>query len=1440
MRSAALSRLSVSPPERLPAPAPVCIDGNEAVARVAYRLSEVIALYPITPATPMGEWADAWGAAGRPNLWGAVPSVVELQSEGGAAGAVHGALQAGALTTTFTASQGLLLMLPNLFRWAGERLPVVVQVAGRALAAQGLSIFGDHGDAMACRAAGCAVLVSASVQEAGDFAAIAMALALQARLPLLHLFDGFRTSNEIQKVLPLPDALLAALIPPEAIEAHRAHALNPNRPVLRGTSQNPDVYFQGRETVNGAYEALPDLLLAVMERFAALSGRRYRPYDYFGPADAERLVVLMGSACETAEATAAWLRGQGERVGVLRVRLFRPLVAALLVEAMPAGLRAIAVLERCKEPGAPGEPLYLDVVAALAEEWERHHGGPPPRVVGGRYGLGSKEFTPAMARAVFDHLKTVTAASPGSPPPLNHFSVGIHDDLSHSSLPFHPAFVLEGACAAASAATTTATPPWSSTGSTGIAALVQTLWQPGAGGEVRAVLHGLGSDGTVGASKATIRIIGEGTPLFVQGYFDYDSKKAGSVTVSHLRIGPRPIRAPYRIQRPTLVAVHHWDALERRDPLAALERGGILLLNSPWSPAETWRRLPERQRLRIRQLELRVWQIDAARLAHEAGMGGRINTVMQVAFFAVSGVLPQREALAAITASIRQAYGRQGEAVVAMNLRAVAASLDQLQPLDWRSLVEGAAPKAAGSTAGLRPEGGCGLEPERGPAAIPIPAPAEEAASAPDTAAEVPSGLTPELPEELAEPISEPISEQLAPGRVPATVPAQLSTSRSVPRPAPVSAGTADPLAGAPPFVREVIAPLLAGRGDALPVSAIPPDGTWPTGTSRWEKRAIAAAVPQWQSTLCVQCGQCVMVCPHAAIRAKVAPPEALAAAPAEFRSVPARDPAFAGQRFTLQVAVEDCTGCELCVEVCPSRDRREPKRRALVMAPLEPLLEQGRHHWDFFLSLPEVPRAALNLHKVGQQQLQQPLFAFSGACAGCGETPYLKLASQLFGDRMVVANATGCSSIYGGNLPTTPWSTNAAGRGPAWCNSLFEDNAEFGFGMRVALDQQRAMAAALLQSLAGLGLDLHPGAAGSGASDGSRALGDSMRSEGSEAADGAATDARFRVEGGSDPLEDRGPREGSGGAGVQGAAGDWKRTGNSGSAAEVSAEAPGVAPALAASILAALDHQSDEPAIHAQRGRVEDLKRQLHTLLESQPAEGRAALPAARLLAVADSLVKTSVWLVGGDGWAYDIGFGGLDHVLASGRDVNALVLDTEVYSNTGGQASKATPLGAVAKFAAGGKASAKKDLGLMAITYGTVYVASVAMGARDEHTIRAFLEAESYPGPSLILAYSHCIAHGIAMAHGMEQQRLAVASGRWPLYRHDPRRAERGENPLQLDSPAPTIPLAEAMASEQRFRLLASSQPERSRELARQAQAAVDRRWALLRRLAGDPLGG
>jgi len=1186
------------------------IDGNEAVARVAYRLNEVIAIYPITPASPMGEWADAWAAESRPNLWGSVPSVVELQSEAGAAGTVHGALQAGALTTTFTASQGLLLMIPNLYKLAGELTPAVLHVAARSLAAQGLSIFGDHSDVMATRGSGCGILCSASVQEAGDFAAIAARLSLRSRLPFLHVFDGFRTSHEIQKIEPLSDSQLLELMPAAEISAHRARALSPNRPVIRGTSQNPDVYFQARESVNRFYDAAPAHLIEAMARLGELTGRPYRPYDYVGPATAERVLVLMGSGCETALEAAEALQAAGERVGVLKVRLFRPFAARLLVEALPPSTRAIAVLDRCKEPGAPGEPLYLDVVAALAEEWAAVHGPAAlPVVLGGRYGLSSKEFTPAMVKAVFDHLRPLLAA--GQPRPLNQFTVGIDDDLTHRSLPLD-ADVEQGFHTDAA--------------------------------EVRAVFYGLGSDGTVGANKAAIKIIGEGTDLYAQGYFVYDSKKSGSVTVSHLRFGPQPIRSTYLIQRPTFVACHQWDFVERFDLLAGIEPGGVFLLNSPFAPADTWARLPEAMRAQIRSKGIQVQQINAYQVARQAGMGPHINTVMQACFFALSGVLPRQEALARIRHSIETSYRRKGEAVVAMNLAALDASLERLQPLDWSALDD--------------------------------------------------SG-----PEPLRE----------------------------------------DRLAGAPDFVREVIGPMLERRGDALPVSALPCDGTWPVGTARWEKRNIADAVPVWETDLCVQCGKCVLVCPHAVIRAKVGAPEVFAAAPEGFRTAPARDPAFAGQTFTIQVAAEDCTGCALCVEVCPARDRSEPKRKAINMAPQRPLREQARGNWDFFLQLPEVPRAALNLHKIGQQQLQQPLFEFSGACGGCGETPYLKLASQLFGDRMLIANATGCSSIYGGNLPTTPWSANAEGRGPAWSNSLFEDNAEFGYGMRVARDQQRQMALDLLERLAG---QLQP---------------------------------------------------------------------------------EQLPPPLAAAIRNA--DQGDEAGIVEQRQRVAELKARLAGL--EQPE-------ARQLLELADALVKTSVWLVGGDGWAYDIGFGGLDHVLASGRDVNALVLDTEVYSNTGGQASKSTPRGAVAKFAAAGKAAPKKDLGLMAMTYGTVYVASVAMGARDEHTIRVFLEAESYPGPSLIIAYSHCIAHGIDMAQGMAHQKLAVDSGRWLLYRYDPRRTERGEIPLQLDSPAPKCSLKEAMEQENRFRMLRYSQPERAQALVRQAQRELECRWATYRALA------
>jgi pyruvate-ferredoxin/flavodoxin oxidoreductase len=1252
----------------------VTIDGNEAVARVAYRLSEVIAIYPITPATPMGEWADSWSAAGQPNLWGAVPTVVQMQGEGGAAGCVHGALQTGALTTTFTASQGLLLMIPNLYRWVGELLPVVVHVASRALAAQALSIFGDHSDVMACRATGCAIVCSSSVQEAGDLAAIVSRTTLAARLPVLHLFDGFRTSHEIQKVAPLDDATLAALLPQELLSGHRRRALSPDHPVLRGTAQNPDTYFQGREAMNRFSDAFPDHLSAAMAAFAQLTGRDYAPYSYSGHPEAERVLVLMGSACGTVAETLEVLLARGERVGMVQVRLFRPFVPAMFCQRLPRSCRAVAVLDRCKEPGASGEPLYLDVVASLAEAWGEGSGAgqPLPLVIGCRYGLGSKEFTPAMAKAVLDHLGALLQA-PTPTSAQRHFSVGIDDDVTHHSLPVDASFRIE--------------PP----------------------DQVRAVIHGLGSDGSVGASRGSIRIIGGHTPLQVQGYIVYDSKKSGSRTSSHLRFGPRPIRSAYLIQNPTLVAAHQWDFVERLDLASDLVDGGQLLINSPFDPLASWQRMPAALRGEIRAKRLKLWLINAYRVARQAGLGNHINTVMQVCFFAISGVLPRQEAIGCIRADLVQRFERKGEAVLAANLKALEASLSQLVELDWSALPE---PEAAGDL------------------------------GAPD-------------PHEALE----------------------------------------QRLAAAPSFVQTVIGPLLEGHGDALPVSALPCDGTWPTGTAQWEKRNIAAEVPEWRSDLCIQCGKCVMVCPHAVIRAKAVDPALLEPAPPGYRQAPARDPALAGQAFTLQVAVEDCTGCALCVDICPAREATAPGHKALAMVPQRPLRQSGRQAWEFFLSLPDRPRGTLDPRRINQLQFLEPLFEFPGACAGCGETGYLKLISQLFGDRLLIANATGCSSIYGGNLPTTPWRANAAGRGPAWSNSLFEDNAEFGFGLRVGLDQQRQMAQELLARLAGLA---PRGLAIGGLASGGIGF-------------GGLTPAVLEAEAGAYPLP--------------------------------GTEAALIPLALAEAILQA--NQQDEAGIEEQRQRVAELKRLLLAVAEGSPA-GTAEIAAAgiaaateiaaatRLLELADALVKKSVWLVGGDGWAYDIGFGGLDHVLASQRDVNVLVLDTEVYSNTGGQVSKATPRGAVAKFAAQGKGSAKKDLGLMAMTYGHVYVASVAMGARDEHTVRAFLEAESYPGPSLILAYSHCIAHGLAMEEGLRHQKLAVESGRWLLYRYDPRRGERGEPPLQLDTRGPKRPLEEAMANEQRFQQLNRSDPERAQALARLAQGDLERRWALHQALA------
>jgi len=1179
----------------------VTLDGNEAVADVAYRLSDVIAIYPITPSSAMGEWADQWAAQRRPNLWSTVPLTAELQSEGGAAGALHGALQTGALATTFTASQGLLLMIPNMYKIAGELTPAVVHVAARSLATQALSIFGDHSDVMATRATGVAMLASSSVQEASDLAAIAHAATLETRVPFLHFFDGFRTSHEVAKIQPLRDEQLRALIDDRLVHAHRARALTPERPVVRGTAQNADVYFQAREASNPYYLACPAIVQSVMDRFARLTGRRYGLVDYVGATDAERVLVLMGSGAEAAKETADFLNERGARVGVLTIHLYRPFPGEALVAALPRTVRALAVLDRTKEPGSAGEPLYLDVVATLSEATTRDKRlfPQPPRVVGGRYGLSSKELTPAMIKAVFDEL--------ASAQPRNHFTVGIHDDVTHTSLVWDPAFSTESP------------------------------------DTVRAIFYGLGADGTVGANKNSIKIIGEETAAYAQGYFVYDSKKSGSITVSHLRFGPRPIRSTYLISRATFVACHQFSFLERFDVLKAAEPGAVFLLNSPFGADEVWARLPRSVQRDVIAKRMRLFVIDGSRVAREAGMGGRINTIMQTCFFAISGVLPAAEAVAAIKRSIEKTYGRRGEPVVRKNFAAVEAALANLH--------EVAVPSEITSTFEVRP---------------PIPA-------------------------------------------------------------------------GAPAFVRDFTASVLAGDGDRLPVSALPADGTYPTATARWEKRNIALEIPAWDEALCIQCGKCVLVCPHAVIRAKVYAPEAAAAAPPSFRSAPAKWREFDDARYTLQVSPEDCTGCGLCVEICPAKSKSEARHKAIDMVPQRPIHDSEVANWAFFAALPGPERTALNAAVVKDVQLLEPLFEFSGACAGCGETPYVKLVSQLFGDHALIANATGCSSIYGGSQPTTPWATNADGRGPAWANSLFEDNAEFGLGMRLALDKQAAYARELLVDL-----------------------------------DGDVAD-------------------------------------------------------LAGPLIGA--DQSTEVAIAAQRERVRALKARLATLDTPRARE---------LLSVADALVKKSVWIIGGDGWAYDIGFGGLDHVLASGKDVNVLVLDTEVYSNTGGQMSKATPRGAVAKFAAGGKAAGKKDLALIAMTYGSIYVARVAMGGNDLQTLRAFREAEAYDGPSLIIAYSHCIAHGYDLRHGMEQQKNAVAAGHWPLFRYDPRRARQGKNPLQLDSKAPSLPLKRYAYNEMRYTMLAHSDPDVAARLLDEAQRDVAARWRLYEQWAAMPGAG
>lgn len=1177
----------------------VTIEGNEAAAYIAHRTNEVIAIYPITPSSGMGEMSDVWSNQGRKNLWGAVPEVIEMQSEAGAAGAVHGSLQSGALTTTFTSSQGLLLMIPNMYKIAGELTSAVFHVAARSIAAQALSIFGDHSDVMAVRQTGFAMLSSNSVQEVMDFALIAQSATLKARIPVLHFFDGFRTSHEVNEAVVPTDEILHAMLPDALIRAHRKRALTPDAPVLRGSSQNPDLYFQGRESVNPFYEAMPEIVQHCFDQLAELTGRQYHLFEYYGAADAEAIVILMGSGAEAAVETVEELVNRGEKVGVLKVRLYRPLSATHLIAAIPASVKRIAVLDRTKEPGSDGEPLYKDVVTTLAE-----HAGcggdrfaAMPRIIGGRYGLSSKEFTPGMIRAIFDELTKES--------PKNHFTIGIHDDLSHTSLEWNEMSL---------AANTDVT---------------------------RCMFYGLGSDGTVSANKNSIKIIGEGADLHAQGYFVYDSKKAGAVTISHLRFGPDPIRSTYLIgeNEAHFIACHQPVFLERYDMLAHAAEGAVFLLNSPHAADAVWHDLTSKMQQQIIDKKLQLYVIDAYKVASESGMGRRINTVMQTCFFAISGVLEKEAAIARIKEAVEKTYGRKGAKIVERNFAAIDASLAHLHRVE-----------------------------------------------------------------------------------VPAAV-----TSESVMQPAVVG--------DAPDFVKNITAEIIAGRGDAIPVSFIPNDGTWPLGTAAFEKRNLALQIPVWDEEICIHCGKCPFVCPHAAIRSKVFSEEAVADAPESFKHVAVKGREFeAGSRISYQVASEDCTGCGLCVEICPVRDKSNASHKALNMAAQPPLRAQERENWNYFLSLPEYNREQIRWNGMKGAMLAQPLFEFSGACVGCGETPYIKLATQLFGDRMVIANATGCSSIYGGNLPTTPYATNAEGRGPAWSNSLFEDNAEFGLGMRLAIDAHRDYALQLLR------------------------------------------EPELKID------------------------------------AELVTE------------LAEAD-QSDEPGIHEQRRRVERLKESLAAI------DGEIAR---NLESLADYLVKKSVWTIGGDGWAYDIGFGGLDHLMASGRNVNILVLDTEVYSNTGGQMSKSTPIGAVAKFAAGGKPVPKKDLSMIAMAYEHVYVGHVAFGAKDLQTLKTFMEAESYDGPSLIIAYSPCIAHGVDLSHNIRQQELAVNSGHMNLLRYDPRRVAEGKNPLQLDSKKPSIPYKDFAQTEARFSMLWRTHPEAAEELMQRAQAGVMERFHHYEQLA------
>ena len=1167
----------------------VTIDGNEAAAYVAHKLNEVIAIYPITPSSNMGEWADEWSSQGRKNLWGTVPSVTEMQSEGGAAGAVHGALQTGALSTTFTASQGLLLMIPNMFRIAGELTSTVFHVSARALATSTLSIFGDHSDVMATRSTGWALLASNSVQEVMDMALIAQAATLESRVPFMHFFDGFRTSHEVQKIEQLADEDMRALIDDKLVLAHRSRALSPEHPVLRGSAQNPDVYFQSRETGNPFYAACPDIVQKAMDKFAAVVGRKYKLFDYVGSPTAERVIVLMGSGAEAAREAVEYLNARGANVGIVIVHLYRPFSIKHFVGALPATVKHVAVLDRTKEPGAAAEPMFLDVVMALNESIMNGDGPlkTMPRVIGGRYGLASKEFTPSMVKSVFDELAKAK--------PKNHFMVGIVDDVTNNSLEYDPDLSTE------------------------------------ADDVFRGIFYGLGADGTVGANKNSIKIIGEDTEFSAQGYFVYDSKKSGSTTISHLRFGPRPIHSTYLINKAKFVACHQWFFLEKYDVLKPCLPGGTFLLNSIYGANEVWDHLPRQIQEQLISKKIKFYIIDAYKVANQTGMGARVNTIMQTCFFAISGVLPRQQAIDAIKNSIKKTYGKKGDQIVQQNYDAVDQTLANLHEI---------------------------------------------------------------------------------------TVPAKVTSTITMP---PVVS------AKAPKFVQDVTAPIIAGFGDSLPISAMPVDGTFPLGTAKWEKRNIALTIPVWDTVTCIQCNKCAMVCPHAAIRTKVYDPKMLVGAPSTYKATDYRGPEYKGMKYTVQVAPEDCTGCELCVEVCPAKNKTETRLKAINMAPQGELREPERENFDFFLAIPEVDRRQVKVDTVKGAQFLQPLFEFSGACSGCGETPYVKLASQLFGDRTIVANATGCSSIYGGNLPTTPWSMDNNGRGPAWGNSLFEDNAEFGLGMRLTVDKHTEMAKELVHKLAST-------------------IGDDL------------VDGLLKAQ------------------------------------------------------------QSDEAGIHEQRNRVVALKQKL---------AGSKDPDALSLLSLADDLVKRSIWIIGGDGWAYDIGFGGLDHVMASGKNVNILVLDTEVYSNTGGQMSKSTPRSAVAKFAAGGKPLGKKDLGRIAMVYGNVYVAQVAMGHSDLQTIRAFLEADAYPGPALIIAYSHCIAHGIDMAKGMVSQKGAVDSGHWPLYRYNPALAHEGKNPLKLDSKPPKMRFEDYAYLETRYKMLTKSNPEEAKRLMVLAEGDAKQRW-------------